>query len=138
MFGLGNQQRVGEMLGQGCPQGGCKTASHAYSGVYSSGASPYQKTSIGALPFSYNVLQPGLNQPMPTPPQPVMGTAPIGNYMITQSVPTPPSPPPPPPPPQVGANATVVDMGLTWKICEPVDFGFGFRQLRCRNEPKFR
>ena len=43
---------------------------------------------IGSMPFGGNVLQPGLNQPMPVGRPAVMGTAPIGNYMIAQSVPT--------------------------------------------------
>jgi hypothetical protein len=112
---------------------------------------------MGALPFGFNNLQPGINRPNPAPPQPIMGKAPIGNFLITQSVPTrgtitPNLPMPQPyqavvvptvtPPvnggrPQVGANASVVDMGLFWQICEQVDFGL-FRQQRCRQEPKFR
>ena len=87
-----------------------------------------------------------------------MGKDPIGTYMITQSVPTPnvdftyARPQPQPyqkvtvpivtPPynggrPQVGANATVTDLGLLWEICEPVDFGL-FRQMNCRRQPKFQ
>jgi hypothetical protein len=86
-----------------------------------------------------------------------MGIAPIGNYMITQSVPTknaiaynPPerqpyqkvSVPTVKPPnnggrPQVGANASVVDMGFFWQICENVNMGI-FNTVRCRQEPKFR
>jgi hypothetical protein len=151
---------------------------------------------MGSLPFGFNVLQPGLNQPMPPMRPAVVGKAPIGNYLIAQSVPTqnvdfaysrpqvganstvrdlglmweiceprglfgqpvcrkeaktfPPQPQPyqkvtvpvvTPPNnggrPQVGANATVTDMGAMWQICEPVDLGF-VRQMNCRTQPKFQ
>lgn len=148
---------MGKSLGQGCAGSGCAPASGAVSGVYNSHASPIQGVQMGALPFQFNTLQPGLNQPMPVGRPAVIGVAPIGNYMIAQSVPTrnpfmfnPPMPQPyqkvsvpsiTPPVnggrPQVGANASVVDMGFFWKICEEVDFGL-IRQQRCRQEPKFR
>jgi hypothetical protein len=151
---------------------------------------------MGALPFGFNNLQPGLNRPMPVGAPAVVGKAPIGNYLISQSVPTqnadftysrpqvganstvtdmglmwqiceprgifgqqvcrkeakrfPPQPQPyqavvvptvTPPNnggrPQVGANATVTDMGFVWQICEEVNMGL-FRTTQCRKEPKFR
>lgn len=196
VFGIGNQFAIANALGQGCRGGGCHPASGAYSGVYNSHTAPYQGVQMGSLPPGFNVLQPGLNQPVRGGTPSVMGKDPIGNYMITQSVPTPNVDftyarpqvganstvrdlglmweicqpiglfgqqvcrkeakvfPPQPQPyqkvtvpvvtppynggrPQVGANATVTDMGLTWQICEPVDFGL-FRQMNCRTQPKFQ
>lgn len=92
VYAIGIQQPVGQgqvgAAGIGCPTGGCRTASAAYSGVYNSHASPYQGQRVGYNPYGMPI-QPGLNRPGPPPPAPIMGTAPIGNYMITQSVPTP-------------------------------------------------
>jgi len=157
MFSIGNQHTVGQSLGQGCAGSGCAPASGAVSGVYNSHASPIQGVQMGALPSGFNVLQPGLNRPMPVGAPAVVGQAPIGNFLISQSVPTrnPPAYNPPMPQPyqavvvpsvmpphnggrpQVGANASIIDLGLMWKICEPVDFGL-FRTTQCRTEPKFR
>jgi hypothetical protein len=110
---------------------------------------------MGNLPYGFNVLQPGLNQPTPQPPVAQLGVAPIGNYMIAQSVPTQAntfaqvaSQPAPYQAvavptvmergrPQVGANANVVDMGTFWQICEPQLRG-AFMAMACRTEPKFR
>lgn len=80
---------MGKSLGQGCAGSGCAPASSAVSGVYNSHASPHQGVMMGSLPVAYNSLQPGLNQPMPVGAPAVVGQAPIGNYMIAQSVPTP-------------------------------------------------
>ena len=163
MFGIGNQQSVGASLGQGCAGSGCAPASGAVSGVYNSHAAPHQGAQIGIgtqIGGGWSGIQPGLN-----PPQqaialvggPPVGVAPIGNYMISQSVPTRgslPRPPPMPQPyqavvvptltpvnnggrPQVGGNASVVDMGGFWQICENVNMGI-FNTVRCRIEPRFR
>lgn len=127
MFAIGHQAvRPGA-----CPSGGCSTASGAYSGVYNSHATPHQNAIIGIRPIPVE-LQPGLSMPRPYIQQPVLGKNPIGNYLINQSVPRhrdefAQSPP------QVGGNATVTDMGLTWQICENVGL---FGQRVCRTEPK--
>lgn len=146
---------INHQIGRGCIGNSCATASGAYSGVYNSHATPRQGMEMGNLPFGFNVLQPGLNQPMPQARPAVMGVAPIGNYMIAQSVPSQDntfaevaSRPAPYQAvavptvmergrPQVGANASVVDMGLFWQICENKNMGL-FQQNVCRTEPKFR
>ena len=138
---------INRKLGVGCAGNSCSTASGAYSGVYNSHATPRQGMEMGNLPFGFNVLQPGLNQPMAQGKISIKGVAPIGNYMIAQSVPSQdnqfaevasrPASNQAVVVPQASENANITDMGLFWLICEPRFNGI-FLQNVCRQEPKFR
>lgn len=87
MYSIGTQLPVRGS----CPSQGCATASGAYSGVYNSHASPHQGRMIEQMRRSGSV-RPGstmaLLQPHALPPAPAVGVQPIGNYMISQSLPT--------------------------------------------------
>jgi hypothetical protein len=149
MFGINHQ------IGQGCAGNSCSTASSAVSGVYNSHASPRQGMAMGSLPFNFNVLQPGLNQPLPMVAHPpLVGSAPIGNFLIGQTVPSynttfPTSYIQPSASqkvvvptlvergrPTIGANESITDIGIAWNVCKNVNMGL-FNQQVCRTYPKF-
>jgi hypothetical protein len=149
MFGINHQ------IGQGCAGNSCSTGGQAISGVYNSHSSPHQGVQMGSLPFNFNVLQPGLNQPLPMVARPpLVGSAPIGNFLIGQTVPSnnttfPFSPPLPSPSqkvivptlvqrgrPTIGANESITDNGIVWNVCQNVNMGL-FNQQVCRQYPKF-